>query len=508
MRTHARGFHAQPSTMAAECSKCHPEHGGRAFRLVAWDGGSPETFDHARAGWTLEGAHATTACAECHKAALAKSPALAGTKLTHRGTRVWIGLEPACVSCHLDPHRKQLGTSCCSCHDEKTWSPAPRFDHAQTSYPLTGKHARVECAACHATPAVARTLDAKGMRVPQWKPLAHTDCSACHSDPHASRFGNSCVKCHTTESFHEIAKGAFDHDKTRYPLRGAHATVSCAKCHDAKAGGRAHLTFGACTDCHRDAHNGLATIAGTAQDCSACHDVRAFRPSTYTAARHQSSAFPLDGAHVAAACGACHVTRTTDTALGNARVALRPAHAECSACHADPHAGRFAASGARPQKHGCSACHTTARFRPSRYDEQAHRSCVFPLDGAHRAVPCQECHEELKAVPAATTVIGTPGRTRPLRFDNRARACSDCHADPHQAQFASRSDRGACQACHASDAFVPASLFVHDRDTTFRLEGAHSRTACAQCHATERPAKGAPFVRYRPLSGTCEACHA
>ena len=42
MRTHQRGYHARKSEQT--CASCHPDHGGRSFALVAWDGGAPETL--------------------------------------------------------------------------------------------------------------------------------------------------------------------------------------------------------------------------------------------------------------------------------------------------------------------------------------------------------------------------------------------------------------------------------------------------------------------------------
>ena len=40
--------------------------------------------------------------------------------------------------------------------------------------------------------------------------------------------------------------------------------------------------------------------------CEDCHTVDGFQPSTFSLARHQSSAFPLKGAHAAMACEDCH----------------------------------------------------------------------------------------------------------------------------------------------------------------------------------------------------------
>ncbi len=505
MRTHRRGLHGAPAVASKSCTACHKDHGGRDFAMIVWDGGAPEKFDHRRAGWALEGKHASLACTKCHTRPLQKSPALAASKVKRTKTG-WIGLESSCTACHEDPHKAQLGNDCLKCHDQARWKPAAGFDHARTDYPLTGAHVKTACAACHATPAVARGRDAKGQPIPRWTPLPHGDCDACHKDPHAGRFGGSCASCHTTDSFSRIARGAFDHDKTRYPLRGAHAAVACDKCHDPRKPNAQKPAFARCTDCHGDAHNGTATLAGKAVDCAACHDVRAFAPSTYTVAQHQTSAYPLRGRHAAAACAACHTHRQRDAALGSAHVDLRPAHAACVACHADPHAGRFRPGGARARANDCLACHGFDTFRPSTYDEKAHADSGFPLEGAHRAVPCQECHQELKAKPSPKTLAGATLPVMGLAVPKHG--CADCHADVHRGQFAARRGGSACERCHDTASFVPASKFDHTRDTSFTLEGGHQQVPCARCHGQVRDADGRLYVRYTPVQASCRSCHA
>jgi hypothetical protein len=192
--------------------------------------------------------------------------------------------------------------------------------------------------------------------------------------------------------------------------------------------------------------------------------------------------------------------------FGRARVRLRPPHGACTECHADPHGGRFAAGGEHPRPAGCVACHDVARFRPSNVDVAAHAAFTFKLEGAHRATPCQACHAELRAAPAASTLAGARGARR-LIFRERARACADCHESPHGDQFAARRDHGACEACHGLEAFVPAARFDHNRDSSYRLEGAHARARCASCHRPTTDAAGKRRVLYRPTPTRCESCH-
>jgi Cytochrome c7 and related cytochrome c len=332
MKQANRGYHAR---VDKNCASCHPDHAGRTFSLIAWDEGSPEKFDHARTGWTLDGAHAKLACRDCHQPKFQRG-SLGATKKKDKAAS-WLGLDPACGSCHVDVHRGHLGLQCLTCHRVDAWRPAPGFDHAKTSFPLTGRHVNVACDKCHATPALLAaagdTTNLAAAHAPAgahsvYAPVPHDDCASCHRDPHAGRFGAACARCHTnTESFHTIRAAGFDHDKTRYPLRGRHATVACARCHDPKLGGWGEKpAFASCTSCHRDAHAGTATRAGKVVDCASCHDVSGFAHSTYTVTDHARTAYALDGAHARAACEGCHTKATGSAAVasvGSARVLLR-----------------------------------------------------------------------------------------------------------------------------------------------------------------------------------------
>ena len=506
MRSRRRGYHARVAGKA--CASCHPDHGGRDFALVAWDGGSPEKFDHALADYPLLGAHASLACRDCHKPAFQKSGAAPLLRVKDRG-RSWLGLETACVSCHTDPHRGSLGKDCLSCHGQTQWSPAPGFDHARTAYALTGSHRKPACASCHATATVNEGPDGRGGLRPRWKPVPHQDCTPCHRDPHAGRFTGECARCHVTTSWKAVNSKRFDHDQTRYPLRGAHNAVLCDACHSTRLGGT-RPKFARCADCHQDAHAGVATVQAKPVDCAVCHAVTAFEPSTWPRAAHQSTRYPLEGAHLQATCASCHTRAPAgaaeSAALGSARVRIRPSSGRCVDCHHDPHAGRFAEGGARPHPGGCRACHSLAEFQPSTYDGRAHATGTFPLEGAHMAVPCQRCHGELTQPRRGSSLRS--GEHRVLRFDDKERVCADCHDDAHRGQFRSRADHGACEACHDAESFTPARKFDHNRDARFRLQGAHARTPCAACH---RPgpagADGTRAVTYRPTPMRCESCH-
>ncbi len=513
-----RGLH--PRVRSTPCAKCHPDHAGRDFRLVRWDEGAPGRFDHRRAGFALEGRHGSLQCAECHQPRFQGSGAAALIRKRDRAGS-WLGLDRACASCHHDPHRGQLGATCTACHGQVAWKPAAGFDHAKSAYPLTDRHARVECAKCHLSPRLPLTADAQGKPVPLWKPLPHADCASCHRDPHSGRFPGACAKCHTTRGFQVFDASVFDHDRTRYPLRGRHASVACAKCHDPKKPGVWKPPYDRCDRCHRDAHAGQATLAGRPADCAACHAVQGWKPSTYTVAAHQASTYPLEGRHAATDCAKCHTSEPDSLAARPAgtRVRLRPAHARCLDCHADPHRGRFEPGGARAKRSSCRTCHTMDGYRPTLVDAAAHARLGYPLEGAHRAVPCQGCHAELKPAPSAADpavrgAVAGRDSLRALLFADAVSGCAGCHPSPHGEQFKGRGPRvkgglagDACDACHGLEAFKPAERFRHDRDSAFRLTGAHEKVGCGGCHKSSRDAQGRTFVVYRPTPARCEECH-
>jgi thioredoxin reductase/ferredoxin len=461
-----RGLHA--ADPAVPCASCHPDHAGRDFQLIEWPGGARERFDHRRSGWALEQRHAELQCDDCHTADLRTGPA--ATLAPRPQSASWTGLQRECVACHADPHDGQLAQRCESCHDADVWEEPPGFDHSRTDYPLTGRHERVACAECH---------------VDGYRPLEYRSCADCHADPHRSRLGTDCASCHRTSGFSVVGTQAFDHDRTRYPLRGRHAAVRCAECHDPASPAQYTPAFATCAGCHADAHAGTATRAGGQADCADCHTVSGFRPSVFTAARHSATRYPLDGKHRDVACVSCHAVVGGEAArsLGTARVQLRPAFAACSDCHRNPHEGRFTPAGGHGVDRGCDACHGTAGFTPTTFDPVTHSDFGFALTEAHGAVPCAACHAD---AAAATTT------------------CAACHDSPHGDQFAARERTASCDACHGTAAFAPAEHFDHGRDSDFPLGRAHAAVACERCHRPDSPG-GA--VRYRPLDARCENCH-
>ena len=487
------GLHARPEYR--DCKTCHVEHQGQEYELVWWGKAGREAFDHRQTGHALESRHAQLACRDCHQPRLLhQRETLAAQGIDN--ARTYLGLATACAACHADEHRGQFaGRDCTSCHGQVAWKPAPGFNHAKTSWPLSGKHAAVACGKCHrerasdpASPAVLYV---------RFKGIAGRECVSCHQDVHRARLGTACASCHSSAGWERIERARFDHGRTGYPLEGRHASVACDRCH--RPGLARPLRHQRCTDCHGDAHFGQLVSRADRGACESCHDVTGFVPARYGLDEHKKTAYPLTGGHLAVACDACHTAATAEQIrAAGVRVPagasgrsprLRFASVRCAACHRDVHQGEL---DRWVQKGGCESCHRGEGWRRAAFD---HGQTRFPLAGGHAKPACVECHKKVEA--------GTPrGR---LRFSGAPVACESCHGDPHRGQFKVASATASCERCHAPDT-LKASRFDHAR-SSWPLDGAHARVACSACHRGETR-DGVGFVRYKPLPKACSGCHA
>lgn len=414
------------------CTDCH---GMDSWRPAAG-------FDHAATGFPLAGAHARVACAGCHR----ETRDAAGDAF-----RRFAGLEfGSCSDCHSDSHRGQFaGRACSSCHAVEGWDAVRGFDHDRTRFPLTGRHRRVGCGECHP----GRRDPATGRTARRFRGLEFASCASCHSDPHRGRLGESCSSCHSTAGWGGVDRTAFDHDRTRFPLRGEHAELDCGACHGGDPGGAVAVTIGGrrldslteaalerCATCHADPHAGQ--LAAHAGGCAECHTVAGFVPSTFGIDEHQETAFPLAGAHLAVPCDACHPKvplselPPADAAAG--AEALRPQPSErvrrrggdqeatrfrfastrCAACHADPHGGELDTEIAAA---GCESCHRVDQWSAVAFD---HAGTGFALEGAHARRGCRACHG------AEAILGGEPPGPDGLRFTGLPTTCAGCHRDP------------------------------------------------------------------------------
>jgi hypothetical protein len=402
--------------LGAACASCHsPENG--AFR------GSSARMDrtlHALTGFELVPPHAEASCTQCHAAGpLMPVPAAdAGSeerfRALHPGRR-----QEECSACHTDPHDGQFasgpfaGANCRACHDATRFAPAAFgiSEHARTSFPLSGGHEAVACAACHTQPS------------PSSPRLFHgtsSACASCHVDAHAGFFERTsvpaiyrgeagCARCHDTSTFGPVQTRPFDHALwTGFALAGSHARSECTACHPrsksaddtGRSFGRVAQAFAGppqeCATCHADVHAGRIGpenppgIMTMGAGCARCHDVESFRGARTAFAHAAWTRFDLTGAHARAECEACHVPRDRADEHGRrfGLVSDRfPGPIDrCDTCHVDVHAGAFA-------KSGCESCHTTETFNSVPQASFDHgRATGFALDGAHARAECTACH--------------------------------------------------------------------------------------------------------------------
>ncbi len=486
MRGGGKGLHSLDDFQ--DCVDCHVEHNGEDYDLLYWPLGK-DGFAHQDVGFALEGRHARLDCRQCHTAKYVQDPGRLRAMGKDLG-RTYLGLVTACTACHQDRHQGQLPVDCASCHGQETFKDPAGFDHGRTAFALTGRHGRTECAKCHRQEVIVAGADP----TPRYKPLDHATCASCHKDPHAGALGPSCTDCHTTEDWRRISGGSFDHDRTRYPLRGRHVGLECSRCHGVEDG-RARPAFAQCSDCHKDEHGGGPRSRPQWLQCEGCHTVDGFRPAGYVLERHGQGVFPLRAAHLAVPCEACHRREQA----GQAILDLAPDHLSCGSCHANPHGDTVSDPVRGSDRLECAQCHTESSWRATAaaggFD---HDRTAFPLEGRHRQAACRKCHPPVE---------GQAGR---LVFKGAPRVCRECHPDPHQGQFAGKGDAAAggvdCARCHVNQDWL-AERFDHERDSRFPLRGGHERTPCRACHQAEETPAGT-LVRFKPLPVTCAECHA
>ncbi|MBN2237284.1 MAG: cytochrome C [Bacteroidales bacterium] len=209
------------------CTDCHKDHHKNELDKGKKDpncedchsvkGFSPSSYSiekHNQSAFVLRGAHEATPCFSCH---LKKDE--------------WHFREIGknCVDCHQDNHKGFIGEKfypnqdCKICHAEKMWNEV-KFDHDKTDFALKGAHQKQNCKACH-------YKEEQG-KINQKFNVLTGNCTECHADIHQSQFEKegktNCERCHT---FEQWKLPNFDHNKTNFPLDGAHQKVTCKQCH-------------------------------------------------------------------------------------------------------------------------------------------------------------------------------------------------------------------------------------------------------------------------------------
>ncbi len=449
-------------TLGTDCKKCHNLE---SFKI--------EDFNHDKTDFPLRGKHAQVDCKQCHK-----------KELLADGTEFWRYADVPhahCTDCHDDVHRGTISFDCAACHTEQgfKWSIVRRrFNHRKTNYPLEGAHRKVDCKKCHDASNRLTALFA------EFRGETIQDCDRCHDDPHEGRFGTQCSECHVVESFYLLKDmSKFDHSVTDFPLKGKHASVDCKQCHTSQHYSDP-LPHNHCTDCHEDAHRGeiVDPVTKAVTDCAQCHTEEGFSPSTFDIDQHQTTAFPLEGVHIAVPCVDCHLDQ------GENRWKFENIGKFCVDCHEDVHQG-FLDERFYPNQR-CENCHQTESWSDIRAFD--HSVTDFPLEGKHREVRCGDCHRADQAEGSVQ-----------IQFRDISQQCASCHDDIHYGQF-EEDGRTDCQRCHTPQGWKP-STFDHNT-ARFRLEGKHAELECSACHLpTVRD--GHTYILYANGKIHCADCH-
>lgn len=199
--------HAEPEShlgmFSSNCAECHNP---AAWSPANLDG---KIFEHAaQTGFSLlrhqlNFDNQAMVCKDCHQ----------GTLQDEFDVQ-------ACINCHsqgdeadsfMRQHQDEYGLGCIGCHDGEDRMRG--FEHAQV-FPLEGRHAEAECAACHAEKRFSGTP---------------RECVQCHEEPgiHAGFFGVQCQSCHSAEAW--TPAGLRMH---AFPLQhGNQGEQECSVCH-------------------------------------------------------------------------------------------------------------------------------------------------------------------------------------------------------------------------------------------------------------------------------------
>jgi len=292
------------------------------------------------------------------------------------------------------PH-ESFPSDCKLCHEGDDWYTIRddfEFDHLEeTGVGLVGAHERAECLRCHNDRGPVTLYSQQG-------------CRGCHEDVHLGQLGTECATCHDERNWRPNDIVA-EHNRTRFPLVGAHAAAACWRCHPGSEVGNFTRVDVECLTCHMEdlarATNPDHQASGFTDDCDRCHI-----PTTWTGAGFSHPGFALTGRHRTIACSDCHA--------GGVFTALT---ADCFGCHQD--------------NYNLAPDHVTNNY----------------------AIECQGCHNTTAWTPANFNHAGITA------------GCDSCHLDNFQAttdpDHQAEGFPTTCEACHNSSAWTPAG-FSHE----------------------------------------------
>lgn len=369
-----------------------------------------------------------------------------------------------CIACHSDHLTRKYDIV----HLDKT-----KFDHKDAGFVVEGKHKGKQCVDCHK----AENIKDPAIRKKKMTFLGlSTECLSCHKDYHQGTLPTNCINCHSFDSFKTTQK--FNHQITKFPLRGKHADVACLKCHPMeKKNGQdvqkfSGIAFNNCTACHKDVHDNKF-----GNDCRKCHSEESFHQiSGIKTFDHSKTNFLLKGKHQTVDCKACH--------KGSLTTPIK--HDLCNNCHKDYHNGQFTRQN---PKSDCKDCHNENSYKETSFTIEQHNKGQFKLEGAHLAIPCLTCHK----------------KGEDWKFRGLDKNCSACHENIHKNFIDPKFiPEGRCDKCHTVNDWVKVT-FDH-KITTFELKGKHAEASCRDCHFKKVNSSQVTQV-FSDLKPNCESCH-
>ena len=278
--------------------------------------------------------------------------------------------------------------------------------------------------------------------------LQATLTAALVHSPHG-KMKMDCRSCHNTRDWTVRAQSlSFKHERTGFPLIGAHAKTSCRDCHqDLRF---AHIGS-SCIDCHTDIHRGQL-----GDNCQRCHTFANWENRQQVFDQHARTRFPLFGVHAIADCEACHTSDLRDEFVNTPL--------ECQGCHIDAYRQSLDPDHKKAGfSDNCRQCHsvTASGWQVATYQHTQ----AFPLKGGHQALRCIECHSD--------------------QYSNLSQECYACHQtdyqgtrEPNHTEFGFLTD---CTLCH-NEVQWQGSSFDHLTASGFALIEAHNTLKCTQCH--------------------------
>jgi len=468
------GFPLTGVHQPVSCEQCHTSAQNLQFNRIGNDCISCHLQDyqattqpnHQQAGYS-------TNCLECHDVF---TPDWGGGNISHDFFPLTKGHEIAdCRQCHVDGNFSNTPNTCNACHSadftqatnpnhtalnipndcamchttEPEWEPAT-FPIHNNYYALNGAHAAIanNCASCH-----------NG----DYNNTPNT-CNGCHNADYtqtnnpnhaALHFSTDCAGCHTETAW---APATFDHDAQFFPIYSGKHNGEWSACTDCHTNPSNYAEF-SCTGCHTNPqtnndHNGIGGYTYNSQACLACHPTG----SAADGFDHNTTDFPLTGAHLTAQCVACHATGYAGTPT------------QCSACHTtDFNQSTNPNHAALNFPTDCAMCHTTApNWAPATFP--IHNN-YYALNGAHAAIAnnCASCHNG--------------------NYNNTPNTCFGCHAPEYNSatnpNHAGAGFPNTCENCHTESAWEP-STFNHDQQYFRIYSGNHKNewNQCVECHTT------------------------